>query len=230
VKRPTIRRRPASALLLAVALPAALLLNSVAVAGASAPKSGLETVRDATAAYRTLSKATAAGYALPAAPAPLHECIATPDGTAAMGFHYINGKLLDTSVDPKKPEALVYARDENGRLKLAALEYVVFQAPWIAAHGDEMPSLFGQMFMATPEPNRYDIPAFFSLHVWLWQPNPAGLFEPFNPDLTCATSSSASAQDDPQAAGAGATSARAVGALVADRARAWSCRLTKPTA
>ena len=228
MKRPFVRRRLASALLIVVALPAALILNSVAIAGANMPKSGLETARAATSPFQELANAKAAGYAQPAAPAPLHQCIATPDGTAAMGFHFINGKLLDTTIDPKQPEALVYARDENGRLKLAALEYVVFQAPWIAAHGDEMPSLFGQMFMATPEPNRYDIPAFFSLHVWLWRPNPAGMFEPFNPEVTCATASSASTQDGPGAASIGAIGA--VEALAADRTRTWSCRLPNPTA
>jgi hypothetical protein len=212
--------------LLAVALLAALLLNAVAVAGASAPKSGLDVARDATVQFRSLTRAKAAGYALPAAPAPLHECIATPDGTAAMGLHFINGDLLDATIDPRRPEALVYAPDDHGKLRLAALEYVVFQEPWIAAHGDEMPSLFGQMFMATPAPNRYDIPAFFSLHVWLWQTNLAGLFAPFNPEVTCATASSASStstQGDDEA-----TSAVAADAVVADRAWFWSCRLPIP--
>jgi hypothetical protein len=215
-----VRRRPASALLIAVALPAAILLNAVAVVGVSAATSGLDTARAATTRFHDLARATAAGYALPAAPAPLHECIATPDGTAAMGFHYINGDLLDTTVNPKRPEALVYAPDAHGKPKLAALEYVVFQAPWIAAHGDEMPTLFGQMFMATPEPNRYNIPAFFSLHVWLWQNNPAGLFAPFNPEVSCGVSAAT-------ALGAQATSAAAV---IADRASRWTCRTLAPTA
>ena len=48
-----------------------------------------------------------------------------------MGFHFINGNLLDTDVDATKPEALVYAPDAHGDRHLVALEYVVFQAPWI---------------------------------------------------------------------------------------------------
>jgi hypothetical protein len=48
-----------------------------------------------------------------------------------------------------------------------------------------MPELFGQMFMATGSPNRYAIPAFFALHVWLYQPNPNGMFENFNPTVSC---------------------------------------------
>ncbi len=223
MKMSMVRRRPASALLLAVALPAAILLNAVAVVGASAASSGLSAARAATTPFHDLGRATAAGYALPAAPAPLHQCIATPDGTAAMGFHYINGDLLDTTVDPNRPEALVYAPDAHGKLKLAALEYVVFQAPWIAAHGDEMPTLYGQMFMATPEPNRFGIPAFFSLHVWLWQTNPAGLFAPFNPNVSCgdagASSGLSAARADPAAA-----------APVGDRALRWTCRTSARTA
>ena len=93
--------------------------------------------------------------------------------------------LLDTTVDPAKPEVLVYAPDRHGRLHLVALEYVVFQAPWIAEHGSAMPMLFGQMFMATGDHNRFDIPAFFSLHVWLYRHNPSGLFAPFNPRVSC---------------------------------------------
>ena len=39
--------------------------------------------------------------------------------------------------------------------------------------------------MATGAPNRYEIPAFFALHVWLWTSNPSGLFAPFNPRVSC---------------------------------------------
>jgi hypothetical protein len=102
-------------------------------------------------------------------------------------------------VDPRKPEALVYAPDRWGRLHLVALEYVVFQAPWKAEHGSAMPRLFHQMFMSTGEPNRYEIPAFFSLHVWLWKFNPAGLFEPFNPRVSCDPGSVHRKHHDPRA-------------------------------
>ena len=95
-----------------------------------------------------------------------------------MGFHYINGALLDTTLDPTQPEALVYAPNANGRLRLVAVEYVVFQEPWIAEHGDEMPMLFGQEFMPVGFPNRYEIPAFFALHAWIWKNNPSGTFAP----------------------------------------------------
>ncbi len=187
---------------LAAALVSATLLASLAVStvSAAAPIHGnghgpghgpeldreLAAVRAATQRFQDPNEAVKAGYGLPPAPAPLHECISSFDDTGAMGFHYINGNLLDTTVDALQPEALVYAPDSDGKLHLVALEYVVFQAPWIAEHGTKkMPSLFHQMFMSTGEPNRFAIPAFFSLHLWLYQDNPAGLFEPFNPNVSC---------------------------------------------
>lgn len=170
---------------LTAAMLAAILLGAVAVPSVAAHRSDLATAREATARFRDVSKAIKAGYARPDAPAPLHECISSLDGTGAMGYHFINGSLLDTTLDPSKPEVLVYAPDRHGRLHLVALEYVVFQKPWIDEHGSAMPRLFHQDFMATGEPNRYEIPAFFSLHVWLWKDNPSGLFAPFNPRVSC---------------------------------------------
>jgi hypothetical protein len=163
----------------------AVLLGAMAVPSVAAHRSDLTTAREATARFHDVSKAIRAGYARPDAPAPLHECISSLDGTSAMGYHFINGSLLDTTLDPSQPEVLVYAPDRHGRLHLVALEYVVFQTPWIAEHGSAMPRLFHQDYMATGEPNRYEIPAFFSLHVWLWKDNPSGLFAPFNPRVSC---------------------------------------------
>ena len=34
-------------------------------------------------------------------------------------------------------------------------------------------------------PNRYDLPAFYALHAWIWDHNPAGVFENFNPTVSC---------------------------------------------
>jgi hypothetical protein len=102
-----------------------------------------------------------------------------------MGFHSINGALLDASLDPTQPEALVYAPTANGRVRLLAVEYVVFQEPWIAEDGDQMPMLFGQEFMPVGFPIRYEIPAFLALHAWIWANDPSGTFAPFNPAVSC---------------------------------------------
>jgi hypothetical protein len=34
-------------------------------------------------------------------------------------------------------------------------------------------------------PNRYGIPAYYSLHVWAWRHNPTGVFGDWNPKVSC---------------------------------------------
>lgn len=160
----------------------AALLGAITVGMVAAGQPDLSAARAASARFNSVGQAEAAGYGLLPEGAPLHECIESLDGTGAMGFHLINGALLDGTVDAAAPEALVYAPDANGKLKLVALEYVVFEAAWT---GPGAPTLFGEEFMYTPSPNRYDIPAFYALHVWLWDDNPSGLFMPFNPGVSC---------------------------------------------
>ena len=161
------------------------LLAAIQVTLVAGSPTDLQSARAATARFNSLNQALAAGYGLPPEGVPLHECIASFDGSGAMGYHYVNGALLDTTLDPARPEALVYAPDSEGNLKLVAVEYVVFQEPWMAEHGMAMPELFGVEFMAVDAPNRYELPAFYALHAWIWQPNPSGTFESFNPDVSC---------------------------------------------
>ena len=56
-------------------------------------------------------------------------------------------------------------------------------------------------------PNRYELPQFYALHVWLWEFNPSGLFKPFNPRVSC----------DGATGGVGASTVAARG-VVTDRA------------
>ena len=206
--RPTIR--------LAAAPIAAILLASVLTGSATAGQTDLQKAKAVTAQFHDLSVAGNAGFGQPPAPMPLHYCISSLDNTGAMGFHYINGGNLDKVLDPTKPEVLVYAPDKHGRLRLAALEYVIFQDAWFEDHAaNTMPSLFGQDFMPN-NGERFQIPPFFALHVWLFQSNPSGEFAPFNPNVSC-DSASASA-DRSTAAG------KAAVAITAS-ARRWSCEV-----
>ena len=68
--------------------------------------------------------------------------------------------------------------------RLAALEHIVFKEAWDATHTGR-PALFGVPFDFTPAPNRYGIPAFYALHAWIWKDNPAGMFMPWNPRVSC---------------------------------------------
>jgi hypothetical protein len=144
-------------------------------------------VRTATAKYFSVAAAEHDGYARPAS-GPLRGCIAKVVGSTAapaMGFHWINMKLVDTTVEATKPEALVYEPNKDGKLDFVAVEYIVPKAAWDAAGHLTPPKLFGVEFMLTTAPNRYEIPAFYSLHAWIWKSNPDGINEPFNPRVSC---------------------------------------------
>ena len=155
----------------------------VAYASHNGGESNLNRVRDATKQFRSLSVATAAEYGQLLDKDGI-ACIDMPD-MGAMGVHYVKGPLVgDGAVDALTPEALVYETDDRGRMRLVALEYVVFKDAWDADHSSK-PSLFGHSFDTTPDGNRFGLPAFYSLHVWLHKHNPAGMFAMWNPDVTC---------------------------------------------
>jgi hypothetical protein len=168
-------------LLASLALLSVLPLADRAFADAS---TDLDAARAATArfVYRA-GAAEAAGYGLFRDAAGI-ACIAQP-GVGAMGIHYVNGSLVgDTVLDPAAPEALVYEPLSFGRLRLAAVEYIVFKEAWDAER-DAPPTLFGMQFELVPSPNRYGLPPFYALHAWIWKANPLGMFAPYNPRVTC---------------------------------------------
>ena len=160
-------------------LAACLLAAGVILVGpagaAASDESGLAGLRAATAAFHDLATAEAAGYA------PFYVCTDQP-GEGAMGQHFVNGSLLGT-LDPLRPQALVYEPTPGG-YRLVAVEFVVFAAGWDTTHAAP-PALFGQAFGRVDAPNRYGLPDFYELHVWIWQPNPSGMFYEWNPRVSC---------------------------------------------
>ena len=155
----------------------------VAYASHNGGNNNLHRARDATKQFRSLSVATAAGYGQLLDKDGI-ACIDMP-GMGAMGVHYVNSTLVgDGAIDALAPEAVVYEPDDRGRMRLVALEYVVLKDAWDANHNSE-PSLFGHRFDTTVEGNRYGLPTFYSLHVWIYKDNPAGMFAMWNPDVTC---------------------------------------------
>lgn len=146
------------------------------------PTAGLvQAVRKATARYQDVGKAVADGYA------SVGSCVSSPD-EGAMGVHYINPSLLgDGAVDVAHPELLVYEPLGNGQLQLVAVEYLTLADIWDAAHSDgSSPLLMGQLFDYTSTPNRFRLPANYSLHVWAWKYNPKGVFSMWNSRVSCA--------------------------------------------
>lgn len=180
------RMRLRVALAISLAAAVAIPLTASVFASAGVDHSLTAATAAATARFHDLDAAKAAGYTLEVADTAGIICIADPAG--GMGIHWASPDLLgDAVVDPAQPEALVYAPNAAGRPKLAAVEYIVFAGAWNGAGHTDPPSLFGQQFQFTPDnpPNRFGLPAFWSLHVWIWRPNPAGMFEMWNPRVHC---------------------------------------------
>jgi hypothetical protein len=164
-------------LVTSVAVLAVLAMFGTTIAAAG--QNQLAPVRAATAAFHDLGAAEDAGYG------PFYVCT-DQTGEGAMGQHYVNGALVgDGAIDPLRPEALVYEPKRSGSgYRLVGVEYVVFQADWDALHGSR-PSLFGREFALVEAGNRYGLPAFYELHAWIWRPNPSGIFNDWNPKVSC---------------------------------------------
>jgi hypothetical protein len=136
-------------------------------------KADLSQVRRSTAKYHNLRTARVAGYGLVTG---LDYCFDNP-GVGGMGYHYISTNLLDTIVDPSRPEALVYA-PINGKLKLVAVEYIVPIDKWDAENSTP-PELFGRTFETNQTLGVY------ALHAWIWENNSLGIFSDWNPRVSC---------------------------------------------
>ena len=175
--------RRSFALASSVALVAGMIaLAAIANAGTDATTGDASR---ATLKYHSLATAKAAGYGLLKDKNGV-SCIAMDDMPAmgAMGVHYVKKALVgDAVLNAKTPEALVY-EPSQGKLRLVAVEYVVLKSAWDAHHSGA-PRLFGQTFNFTPAGNRFGLPAYYSLHAWLWKYNPSGVFSMWNPTVTC---------------------------------------------
>jgi hypothetical protein len=138
-------------------------------------QSDIAKVRAAIAPYHNLDAAIADGWGLVAG---LDHCFASDEG--GMGIHYINlERLGDPTLDPLKPEALVYHELPNGKLKLGAVEYIVPVDAW---EGDHPPEVLGRhLHKLEPVPGVH----VWGLHVWLFTINPDGMFADWNPRVSC---------------------------------------------
>jgi len=104
----------------------------------------------------------------------------------AMGLHFVNGGLVDGEIDVNKPEILIYEPLPGGRIQLTGADYLVTKEAWEAdPKHTAPPELFGQLFHLFDSPNRFNLPAFYTLHVWAWKENPAGAFVNWHPQVSC---------------------------------------------
>lgn len=140
----------------------------------------LKIVRDNTERFKDVSTAEAEGYSL------LFGCVSGPD-TGAMGLHYVNLPLVAAGVvDATRPQIVIYEPMPDGHLQLIGADFLVLASDWDKAHpGQGAPQLMGQLFHYFENPNRFGLPAFYTLHVWAWKENPNGAFVNWHPNVSC---------------------------------------------
>jgi hypothetical protein len=181
--------------LLAIATATALASGGTATrshsrASTTALAQSLATARLATAKYATsLQRAKADGYQIITQMIP------------GMGYHYLNPKVKGFSVT--KPAILVYVK-RGATYELGALEWVFTSMPAkpplpgakYGAFGAGCHYIDGSFVPATTQDAcpktapqsgaafNFWHPNLITFHVWLWYPNPSGLFASTNPLLT----------------------------------------------
>ena len=148
----------------------------------------LQIVRSSTVRFKGVSTAEAEGYHL------AFGCVTGPDA-GAMGLHYVKMPLVvdppmmpNGEPDPTQPQIVIYEPLPDGGLHLIGADYLILADPWDKAHPLQgAPQMMGQLFHYFEAPNRFGLPAFYTLHVWAWKENPNGAFVNWHPNVSCAS-------------------------------------------
>jgi hypothetical protein len=128
------------------------------------------------APYADVRKALADGFV------PVSECTESPAG--GMGVHFLNPARAMAPVDPAEPAILLYLPTENG-YELLGAEWFQADADQDLTTDDDRPSLWGRPFNGPMLGHEPGMPVHYDLHVWLFEANPAGVFAPWNPSVSC---------------------------------------------
>ena len=184
--------RPRAATIAVAAAMAILFSSTLVTVGASKDGAGIAAIRAATARYHDVNVALADGYV------SVSPCVEAP-GLGGMGMHYLNpGLASDLAIDPLRPEILLF--EESGdSLRLIGVEYWSIAlantadgpAPWFGPTAptdgffNPAPSVLGVPFEGAMEGHDPGMPWHYDRHLWIWQANPAGIFQTFNPKVSC---------------------------------------------
>lgn len=99
-----------------------------------------------------------------------------------MGVHFLNAAYIGPTLDPLRPQVLIY-EPVGDRLQLVAAEW--FMPTAIAK---EAPTIFGTRLDGPMEGHAPILPPelhHWDLHVWLWKDNPNGLMHSTNSTVKC---------------------------------------------
>lgn len=109
-------------------------------------------------------------------------CVETPNG--AMGVHFIKPENIGPVPDPTKPTVLLYEPVGKDSLRLTGVEWFVPLATGV----QERPQVFGQPMVGPMEGHQPIMDkevVHYDLHVWLYKPNPAGMFSQSHSTVKC---------------------------------------------
>jgi hypothetical protein len=153
--------------------------------GSSRNNELVKIVRAVTAKYHNapVAAAEADGFQL------LFGCV-SDDDKGAMGLHYVRLQrympapgVFDAEIKAEEPEILLYEPTPFGP-RLTGADYIVDAATWDKANSAP-PALNGQLFHYFAAPNRFGLPAFYTLHVWAWKESPSGTFVNWHDNVSC---------------------------------------------
>lgn len=183
----TLRRtRIAFLVVIAILFSATSTVHAQAAMSIKSLSPELETARASLEKYKDPLAAVRDGYFSTLA------CIDFPKGATdgdvdyppgAMGVHFLNPANIGPSLDPTKPQVLIY-EPVNDKLKLVGAEWFV---P-VQAAGTSRPEIFGQKLAGPMDGHDPIMPAslrHYDLHVWLWKNNPRGVFTSTNSAVKC---------------------------------------------
>lgn len=126
----------------------------------------LEQVKTATAAYVDISVAEDEGR------------IDVSGFVPNMGHHYLNPALADGTFELLKPEFILYAPDDNGLMRMVAVEY------GIVPSDPENPGNAPEGFTGDQDEWHFnEMIGMWTLHVWTVLDNPDGIFASHNPTI-----------------------------------------------
>lgn len=188
---------------------AALGVAACAQQAAETPGPGeptLAQIRAATERFIDVNVALAEGYIRdPADMCETADMVGRPASDGAMGVHYFRPDLLGVTAPPNPrvdgtstytdfnmPAVLIYEPQADGSMQLVAVENLVFKASWAAAGNTSPPTFHGRAYdemeddpATTDIDEAHNFMPHYDRHVWIYRENPRGMFEPFNPAVSC---------------------------------------------
>lgn len=94
-----------------------------------------------------------------------------------MGYHFVNWDFINDGVfNMEEPEAVLFACAPSGELESVGVEYLV------PIQNLDNPEPAPEGFTGNADEWRIVGP-FWTLHAWIKKPNPAGMFNPTNPEI-----------------------------------------------